>query len=40
MELDKAFQFAVILAWEDLMKVTKPCSAREARCCKAVGVVS
>ena len=33
MELDKAFQFAVILAWEDLMKVTKPCSARvEYRC--------
>ena len=28
MELDKAFQSAVILAWEDLMKVTKPSSAR------------
>lgn len=24
MELDKALQFAVILAWEDLMKVTEP----------------
>jgi hypothetical protein len=28
MELDKAFEFAVILAWEDLMKVTEPCSVR------------
>jgi hypothetical protein len=28
MELDKAFEFAVTLAWEDLMKVTKPCSVR------------
>jgi hypothetical protein len=28
MELDKAFKFAVISAWEDLMKVTQPCSAR------------
>ncbi len=33
MELDKALQFAVILAWEDLMKVTSPRSARvEYRC--------
>ena len=33
MELDKALKFAVILAWEDLMKVTSPCSARvEYRC--------
>jgi len=33
MELDKALTFAVILAWEDLMKVTNPCSARvEYRC--------
>jgi hypothetical protein len=33
MELDKALQLAVILAWEDLLKVTKPCSARvEYRC--------
>ncbi len=28
MELDNAFQFAVILAWEDLTKVTEPCSVR------------
>jgi hypothetical protein len=28
MELDKALEFAVILAWEDLMKVTNPNSAR------------
>ena len=28
MELDKAFKLAVIFAWEDLMKVTQPCSAR------------
>lgn len=28
MELDKALRFAVILAWEDLMKVAKLCSAR------------
>ncbi|MGA2076618.1 MAG: hypothetical protein ABSH52_24285 [Terriglobia bacterium] len=33
MELDKALKFAVILAWEDLMKVTSPCSAQvEYRC--------
>ena len=33
MELDKALKFAVILAWEDLMKVTSPCTARvEYRC--------
>jgi len=28
MELDKALEYAVFLAWEDLMKVTKPCSVR------------
>ena len=28
MELDRAFQLAVILAWEDLVKVSKPCAAR------------
>jgi hypothetical protein len=28
MELDKALEFAVILAWEDLMKVAPLCSAR------------
>ncbi len=28
MELDKAFEFGVIFAWPDLMKITKPCSAR------------
>ncbi len=28
MELDKAFEFAVILAWEDWMKGTDPCSVR------------
>jgi len=28
MELDKALEFAVILAWEDLAKVTEPCSVR------------
>ena len=33
MELDKALEFAVILGWEDLMKVSDPCSARvEYRC--------
>ena len=33
MKLDKAFQFAVILAWDDLMKTTQPRSARvEYRC--------
>jgi len=33
MELDKALKFAVILAWEDLMKVTNLWSARvEYRC--------
>jgi hypothetical protein len=26
MELDKAFKYAVILAWEDLAKVARPCS--------------
>jgi hypothetical protein len=33
MELDKAFQLAVILAWEDLVKVYKPCSARVEYLC-------
>jgi hypothetical protein len=28
MELDKALEFAVILGWEDLKKVSDPCSAR------------
>jgi len=28
MELDKVFEFAVILAWEDLMKVSEACSVR------------
>ena len=28
MELDKAFQFAVTLAWEDLMKATQPGTVR------------
>lgn len=28
MELDKAFELGVIFAWPDLMKITKPCSAR------------
>ena len=28
MELDTAFQRAVILAWEDLMKASQPCSAQ------------
>ena len=33
MKLDKALEFAVILAWEDLVKATNPCSARvEYRC--------
>ncbi len=33
MELDKAFEFAMISAWEDLMKVTKLSSAQvEYRC--------
>jgi hypothetical protein len=33
MELDKAFKFALVLAWDDLVKVTTPCSARvEYRC--------
>jgi hypothetical protein len=33
MELDKAFRFAVVLAWEDLVKVSKPCSARVEYLC-------
>ena len=33
MELDKALEFAVISAWEDLMKSAPPCSVRiEYRC--------
>ncbi len=39
MELDKALEFAVIPAWEDLMKVTNPCSARvEYRCAPGTAV--
>ena len=34
MELDKAFQFAVILAWEDLMKAPQPGSVRVVYDCK------
>ena len=34
MELNKAFQFAVILAWEDLTKVSEPCSVRVEYWCK------
>jgi hypothetical protein len=34
MELDKAFQFALILAWDDLLNVTKPCSARVEYLCE------
>jgi hypothetical protein len=33
MELDKAFELAVVLAWEDLTKTSDPCSVRvEYRC--------
>ena len=28
MELDRAFQFALVLGWEDLLKITKPCALR------------
>ena len=28
MELDTALEYAVVLAWEDLKKATKPCSVR------------
>jgi len=34
MELDEAFEFAVVLAWEDLAKVSKPCSARVEYLCE------
>jgi hypothetical protein len=34
MELDKAFKYAVILAWEDLAKVARPCSARVEYLCE------
>jgi hypothetical protein len=34
MELDRAFQFAVILAWEDLLKVATPRSARVEYLCE------
>ncbi len=34
MELDKVFQFAVISAWEDLMKVANPCSVRVEYLCE------
>jgi len=33
-ELDKAFEFAVILAWEDLMKAPQPGSVRVVYDCK------
>jgi hypothetical protein len=33
MQLDKALEFALVLVWDDLTKVTTPCSARvEYRC--------
>jgi len=34
MELNKGFRFAVILAWEDLVKVSRPCSARIEYLCE------
>jgi hypothetical protein len=34
MELDKALQYAVIAAWEDLAKVSKPSSARVEYLCE------
>jgi hypothetical protein len=34
MELDKAFRFAVVLAWEDLVKFSKPCSVRVEYLCE------
>ena len=34
MELNKGFRFAVILAWEDLVKVSRPCSARVEYLCE------
>jgi hypothetical protein len=34
MELDKALQYAVIAAWEDLAKVSEPCSARVEYLCE------
>ncbi len=34
MQLDKAFEFAVILAWEDLVKVSDPCSVRVEYLCQ------
>src|SRR6266496_163416 len=34
MELDKALQYAVIAAWEDLVKVSKPCSASVEYLCE------
>jgi hypothetical protein len=34
MEIDKAFKFALILAWEDLMKAPQPGSARVVYDCK------
>ena len=34
MELDKAFQFAVILAWDDLLKAVEPHSVRVEYLCE------
>src|SRR5438094_8742284 len=34
MELDKALQYAVIAAWEDLATVSRPCSARAEYLCE------
>jgi len=33
-ELNKGFRFAVILAWQDLVKVSRPCSARVEYLCE------
>ncbi len=35
MQLDKAFEFAVVLAWGDLMKVTTPASVRVEYQCES-----
>ena len=34
MELDEAFEFAVVLAWEDLAKVSKPRAVRIEYLCE------
>ena len=34
LELDNAFKYAVTLAWEDLMKITEPCSVRVEYSCE------